>query len=201
MNDKKSEKPANPEKMQDLLYHFTVLHERWAADKLELTKQITKSWQLFDELTEKIHEFEKKNMLLGHTTVFAIREMGDKVNEDVVKTIKQTLGNEVRSAVGRIGVISAEAREELNKWKNQTKIYVIAASLMAMFLCFFFGLNLGIKSNPALTDGQSLFLTSGQIIARIYPELSPEEQKHLQDLSGGAMSNLLQAKETTETQK
>ena len=201
MNDKKSEKPANPEKMQDLLYHFTVLHERWAADKLELTKQITKSWQLLDELTEKIHEFEKKNMLLGHTTVFAIREMGDKVNEDVVKTIKQTLGNEVRSAVGRIGVIAAEAREELNKWKNQTKGYIILASVFAMLICFFFGLTMGIKSNPALTDEQSLFLTSGQMIARAYPKLSPEEQKHIQDLTGGFVPDLLQARETAETQR
>lgn len=202
MNDKKLE---DPEKMQDLLYRLTALYERWIAEKQELAKQIVKSERLVNEFTAKVQEFEKINIKLRIDFADHLRATGQQLKLEVIKMIEQALKREAGLAINNIMTVAAESQKGLNKWKERAKRGVIWVVLIVIVSAFLISLVTArfAKTEPTFmfTNEQASFLTGGQIIARIYPKLSPKEQKHLQDLTDEFAQDLLQAREATETQK
>jgi len=204
MNDKKPEKTER-EKMQDLLYNFTVLHENWADEEFELRQQISKAEELSDKFIEKVNELENLSTTIKKDVTTTLNAIGEKVNTQAIFAVAKALGHEVSYAVGEIKTAAINSQRELDKWKKQAKSGVIWVMLTTMITAFLVSLAtvkfLLPEPKLALTDKQASFLTGGQIIARIYPKLLPKEQKHLQDLIDEYAQDLLQAREATETQK
>ena len=211
MNDKKSEKPekpekpANPEKMQDLLYHLTALYESWVTERMELVKQNVKVEQLINELTVTVRKFERVNIQLRHDLADDLKTVGQQLRLEGAAIVEQALQREAHSAINNIRIFAAESQKGLDAWKERAKRGVIWAALIVIVCAFLISLVTARFAKPEptfmFTNEQASFLAGGQIIARIYPKLLPKEQKHLQDLINEYAQDLLQARETAETQK
>ena len=61
-----------PENLQELLYNFTILYERWGEDKLAFMKHAVTMEQSAKELVTKINEFSN---------------IKEEVKKDIINTI------------------------------------------------------------------------------------------------------------------
>ena len=177
-----------PDNIQDLLYHLTVLYERWIADKLELTKQIAKTEQLTKDFNVRVHEFKGMNITLRNDFDKTLRATGQEINKEIANTVKQTISSELTGVVDELKKVTSESQKELESWRTQAGLSVVWAIIIAVvssFLVSFLTVKFLLpEPTLALTNEQAGFLTGGQVISRIYPKLTPAEQKHLNDLSG-----------------
>ena len=133
MNDKKSEQTER-EKMQDLLYNFTVLHENWADEEFELRQQISKAEGLSDKFIEKVNELENLRAAIKEDVVTTLKEIGEKVERQAIFAVAKALGNEVSYAVKEIRTAAIDAQRELDKWKAYVKRGTIWVGWVALII-------------------------------------------------------------------
>jgi len=109
----------NTKPLQDLLYNFTVLHERWVADKLDLTKQIIKTEQLVKEFSVRINEFDQINATTREKLNTTLNGAFLKTSEITIKALKQTIAEELKSAIDELQKVAIVTQQETKMWQQK----------------------------------------------------------------------------------
>lgn len=210
MNDKKSEKLAEPKSleecvkdMQELLYNFTVLYDRWldcwTQKESGLELLIDEAGELRNRFIDKADELEKLSETIKKDTNHTLHELGEQINRQAILTVARELGHETSRTVDEIKTAAIKTQNALEKWESNSKHGLIWGMVVALITSFLVSLAtvklLLPEPKLPLNEDTASFLTGGQIIARIYPKLTPKEQEHIHDLINEYAADLLQAKE------
>lgn len=183
---------------EEMLYSLTVLYERWLADKQDLNKQVVKIEKLSKDLAAKVAAFGELSEKIGDRLVFKLKDSGDNIVRDVGTTVKNHLLRSISDSTDGLKQITTEARQELDKWYNRSTFSVvwsvIVGIITAIFVSFIAVWIFAPKPKLLLTDQQSSYLTSGAILERAFPKLTPSEQKHLREITEDVAQDLLQGK-------
>lgn len=189
---------AKDKNYEEMLYSLTVLYERWLADKEDLNKQVIKVEKLSKDLAAKVAAFGELSEKIGDRLVFTLKESGDRVARDVGSTIKNHLLLSINDSTEGLKKITADARQELNRWQNKASFSAVWSAIIGMISAFFISCIVVWVFAPtptvSLTNQQSSYMASGEILERIFPKLTPDEQKHLRELTDEILPDMVKGK-------
>ena len=182
-----------PEDVQELLYHLTVLYERWAADKQEWAKQTIKVEQLLKEFTVRISEFEHVKEEVKKDITKSIYSAASQVTNEIGSRVKQEMKVEVVDNIKRM----EQNIKQLVNAADEKIHYIEKESGTITFLSYFvtFGIALLVciltttfwlpTPKAEFSDKQLQLYEQGKFMADLWPKLSKAEQDRLQAIQRG----------------
>lgn len=178
---------SRPETLEDILYHLTVLHERWAAEKHDFTKQVIKVDQLIKEFTVRINQLDERQSSTEEKMVSAVKSTARQVYSTIEESVKKSMDTEIKKTVNHFDNVVGASRYQLERWQKESEgsvfwggVIAIGASLVSSFILSFLMVKL-LLPPPVLplTNDQFDELRGGQMMAFMWPKLSKQDQTML----------------------
>jgi hypothetical protein len=181
------------EELKELLYNFTVLHERMSEDKLEFTKQAIKIDQLTKDFTVRVGEFSEVKEETKKDIANSVHAATEKASKNISDNVREIIKQDISQAVKNLDTAAKKGIEAIENYEgyaaqtlSTTKIAVwfisIAVGALAGLLITFF---LMPEPKLPLTDGQLTTYENGKHFNDFWFKLSPEEQERLNDIALG----------------
>lgn len=128
------------DELKDLLYNFTVLHERMSEDKLEFTKQAIKIEQVAKDLTVHIGELGKAKDEIKKEVKSVVYDVSSDIYTNVGEKTKEVIKKDIDETVNHIQWMLHQAKETS---ENLGSIYM-TTTFKGYFLAFMVAIALGL---------------------------------------------------------
>ena len=178
---------SSKENLEDVLFKYLALHERWGEDRQDLAKQNAELAKLLHRFTAQVDKFKDYEQQLNQQIAAGIYKAAQDMSLRATKDFISDSKKEIESLSSDLSRTLQKTTDTLNHYqKNESSntlwimltafIMPIVVSLLIVFL-------LTPKPTLPLTDQQMLTYQNGQFFNSFWGKLSKQEQKRLTGLA------------------
>jgi hypothetical protein len=180
---------TNTERLQALLYQYLALYERWsedrqiaakrAADHAEMVQQFSTQLQAFKAFVPHL-ELELVDRVRT-ALASAVQEVGEPLQNRAKENLDRLIQEMDRVVYKAHSALSAYQTSHAQEVKrSQWKVISIAVAVCILLS----GLAIKMATPKSLTAQEIQWMYSGQLMDKVYPRLSSQEQAHWKRVAG-----------------
>jgi hypothetical protein len=195
-----------PENLQELLYNFTILYERWGEDKLAFMKHAVTMEQSAKELVTKINEFSNIKEETKKDIINTINSAARNVSDEVGKKTQELIRKDIEQNIQELEKTVNKGKEVVNYFYTASKSSAFKDRILTLVASALLGLVVASATLfvfiPKFTFSKADLVTynNGKYLEKFWGKLSPVEQKKLNDIAlSKSVSNVKKSKHRENT--
>lgn len=197
-----SNEPTQPaqETLEDLLFKYCALYERWGEDRKELAKQSAEITKLVNRFAAQLDKFKDLDQEIKRQISTSIRQAANEMSSQASKEFIERISKDVKAATQDLERGVEKATDKLKEYYYQEKFsklwYAAICYVMPILVSLLLVWIMMPKPTLPLTDQQLNTYQEGQFLHQFWSKLSKKEQDRLTNLATGSSGSSSNSDET-----
>lgn len=175
------------DKLEAMLFQLIQLHDRYAQEHQLLSNEREEFIKLSELLANQVKEIGKPELAFHKTIQDSMLTLIDKSTDKMAESFIQKgqnstekFVNKIEQYCNRLEPILDKSHHEKNRFSWRGTLLTVVSSVITTFLIMWLILP---KQTLPLTGEQLNYLRDGQMLAKIWPNLSDAEKSHLKNIA------------------